>query len=348
MKTERYFETKQQKDIKTIHTIKGTRDQLIKDGLYPKKFSMPLSIQFEVTSKCNLRCKHCYNKSGEPSSNDKMTNERWLFLCQEIVKDGGIFQATFSGGEPLLLGKTLWRMLDILHDDNTVFNLLTNGYLVTSQVVEKLRRYNFYWVQISIDSPIPKQHDSFRGVNGSWQKAVNASYLIANNGIPLRIASTVTRESLDMLEEYVQMAINLGASYLAIGEVLPSGNAFKDSNLFLSDSERMFFFKEVEGLAKKYRSQIDINISGSQRTQLEYAALSSIEGAIIRPNGTVRLDCSCPFVIGDVTTSNLRKIWSEKSDCWQNPKVQEFIALCDYKDGSNKGIQNYLDEDVWI
>ena len=38
---------------------------LIADNLYPKQFTMPLTLQFELTRHCNVHCKHCYNVSGE-------------------------------------------------------------------------------------------------------------------------------------------------------------------------------------------------------------------------------------------------------------------------------------------
>ena len=66
---------------------------LVANRLYPERFTMPLTLQFELTTHCNVRCKHCYNVSGEDNSgHDPMTPERWKDFARYIVNHGGIFQ----------------------------------------------------------------------------------------------------------------------------------------------------------------------------------------------------------------------------------------------------------------
>ena len=63
---------------------------LMASGLYPEYFTMPLTLQFELTSKCNVKCKHCYNCSGEDNSKqDRMTPERWKDFARSLVNQGG-------------------------------------------------------------------------------------------------------------------------------------------------------------------------------------------------------------------------------------------------------------------
>ena len=127
--------------------------------------------------------------------------------------------------------------MDVLHDNGTVFNLISNGYLFDQKILDRLKKYRFYLIQISLDSCSSKLHDEFRGVKGSWERAANAAYRVALSGIPLRIASTVTPRDIEHLEEFIRMAINLGASYLTIGEIMPSGRAFDNEEFFMSRDE---------------------------------------------------------------------------------------------------------------
>lgn len=67
---------------------------LIDAELYPEYFTMPLTLQFELTLKCNVKCKHCYNSSGEASAQqDRMTPERWKDFSRSLVKGGVSFTA---------------------------------------------------------------------------------------------------------------------------------------------------------------------------------------------------------------------------------------------------------------
>ena len=168
---------------------------------YPNYFSMPIGIQLELTSNCNLYCKHCYNSSGGKQAKDKMNIDSWLSLITDINMHGGIFQCIISGGEPLLLGDNLYKIMDPLHENGTGFILITNGMLVNRSVVRNLQKYKYYWLQVSIDDALPTQHDLFRGVTGSWDKATEAAFLISSAGLPLRIAHTVMPENIERLQD---------------------------------------------------------------------------------------------------------------------------------------------------
>ena len=175
-------EKKLRREEARLKIVQSERGKLIDEGCYPKHFHIPLSMQFEVTSKCNLRCKHCYNRSGENKIPDAMTAEAWIEFAKKLVAKGGILEATISGGEPLLLGDKLFEFMDVLHYDRTCFNLVSNGYLFDKKILERLQKYRFYWIQISLDSYSSKLHDEFRGVKGSWERAANAAYRIALSG----------------------------------------------------------------------------------------------------------------------------------------------------------------------
>jgi MoaA/NifB/PqqE/SkfB family radical SAM enzyme len=73
-----------------INRIRHEQEQ----GLYPKSFFMPLGLQFEITSKCGLYCKHCYNASGESHSKDEMTGKNWLMVSSKKVE---FFNVLFQG-----------------------------------------------------------------------------------------------------------------------------------------------------------------------------------------------------------------------------------------------------------
>lgn len=342
------IEERFQKELNAAKSVINDRDRLMQKGCYPHQFHFPVSLQLEVTSRCNLACKHCYNRSGCGNKKDAMTGDAWINFSQKIVKKGGIMHAIISGGEPLLLGEYLWKMMDIFHEDNTSFNLITNGFLFDKNILKKIQKYRFQRIQVSIDSYRSDYHDEFRGINGSWKKAVQAAYAISLSGIPLRIASTVKPKEIDHVEDFVKMAINLGASEVIIGDVIPSGRAYDNNDIFLTRDERIRLYEETEHYAKKYKKEIQLLVGGMSRAQIEYASERMLEGAIIRPDGTIRLDCQMPFIIGNVLTDDIETVWREKKDCWQHPLVKKYIESCDPISGRSSFLENYNDEDICI
>ena len=150
-------------DYSRIKSQRANVKKMQSIGLYPKKFDMPILLQFELTHKCNVFCKHCYNNSGTHNTyKDAMTHEKWKQFCHYIVEKGGIFECIISGGEPLLLGNDLFDIMDILHEDGTYFLLITNGFLLTEEKVKKLAKYHYKWIQVSIDGATAEYHDADR------------------------------------------------------------------------------------------------------------------------------------------------------------------------------------------
>lgn len=105
-----YIDMANRLDLKRIETDKKRIEKLQAEGKYPLYFSMPTTIQYELTGDCNLKCAHCYNRSGDSDvvRNAKMTPEDWKTLSRQIVKDGGVFQCILSE-----VSRCLWESISM-------------------------------------------------------------------------------------------------------------------------------------------------------------------------------------------------------------------------------------------
>ena len=319
-------------------------------GDYPDHFEFPIGLQYELTTKCNLKCKHCYNYSGENTKEDRMTPEDWLALSKHIVKHGGLFECIISGGEPLLLGDKLLPIMDTFHEDGSFFVFITNGFLLDKEWAKKLKKYLYDWFQISIDGHTPDLHDEFRGVKGSFEKAVKAVFHMANEGIHVRIAHSVSRANMNYLDEMAELAYNIGASSIIMGESSPSGRGFLHRNeIELNQEEYGKVCKKMNKLTQQYEGRMEILRSSFTKIQLKYYQIQPTGVAIIRPDGNVRLDCMAPFVMGNVKERPFVDIWREKSSkCWQDKRVVEYVNSIRGSRSESSLIRNYVDKDVFI
>ena len=335
-------------DKKRAEDEKRNIENLQKMGMYPKQFSFPVTLQFELTGSCNLKCKHCYNRSGDKDNINRtiMNADKWKELAKDVVYNGGIFQCIISGGEPLLLGDDLFDIMDILHDDGTSFVVITNGMLLNKKIAKRFAKYRFFWFQISIDGSTESIHDSFRGVDGSWENAVNGAMEITNNGIPLVIAHSVTPDNIEYLEDMVKLSYSVGAGSIIIGEVLPSGRAISNRELLLSKEQRNYLYMKVNELSQKYAGKIKIERSMNINSSMYRYTSQPNSGGIIRPNGDFRLDCMAPFTIGNVLEKPISSIWKEKGEhAWHNPQVMEYVKSIDM-DKQQGNILNHVSEDI--
>ena len=336
------------KDKKTAEDEAKHIKTLIESYLYPDRFTMPLTLQFELTSHCNVHCKHCYNVSGENNSKpDSMTPEKWKDFSRYIVSHGGIFQCIISGGEPLLLGDDLFEIMDILHDDGTAFLVISNCLLMTREKAKRFTKYRYKWFQVSIDGVTSERHDTFRQMQGSWDAAVKAVFMLSNNGIPVTVAHTVTPENLNEVDSMCSLAYELGASGIILGEVMPSGRSWLNPEILMNREQRNILNELITLNVQKYSGRMSVQRSSGTKIQLMRGMNTPTSGAIIRPNGDIRLDCVAPFVIGNVIDNDFYEVWNSKAhDAWKRSEVLEYINSWENEDEINHGLKNYFDSDV--
>lgn len=316
-------------------------------GFYSDSDVYPLSsLHFELTSKCNAFCRHCYNNSGINDNIDEMTPEKWLEFSKYIVKNGGVFECLLSGGEPLLLGDKLFEIMDILHNDGTIFLVMTNGYLLTKEMAKRFAKYQYHWFQVSIDGATEKYHDWFRQTKGNWDKAVKGARVIADNGIPLKIAHCVTPYNLKDIDDMCDLAYSIGATSIMMGGISLSGRTNDNLDLLLTPQDKKIMKEKIEENRIRYQGKMKVKSTNSVKQGLSNHSKRPRSGVVIRPNGDVRIDGMAPFVIGNIINEDFTTLWENKIDkCWNDSRVQEFINNFNECD-QNRITINYVEKDI--
>lgn len=272
--------------------------------------SLPLSIQIEITESCNFKCPFCYNDSGR-ENNKVIPINKWKKMLFELKEAGGVFQCAFSGGEPLLFKDEILSLMDILHGDNTGLILITNAFLLDRLYIEKLCRYNWYWIQVSLDSYKAVTHDSLRGIVGSFDKAIAAIKNLKKFGLPVAVSSVICNKNVDDINGIVQLACDLKVDSVLFSQVLPVGRTVLNSHLELNKNQKIKYSSEIEKAIKKYSSQILIKSAQSYEEQLRSINLDPPLGLVIRPNGDVKTDCLSTKIVGNAFDTSISNVWRQ-------------------------------------
>lgn len=121
----------------------------------------------EITSRCNLRCKHCYNESGELR---KELDLQAFLNAYDGIPDTEECSITLSGGEPLLHPQ-VWEFIDRIQKRKSTKNLIiTNATLITEDIAKRLVKSGIN-VQISLNGSCPTTHDKLCG-KGNFEKTL--------------------------------------------------------------------------------------------------------------------------------------------------------------------------------
>jgi MoaA/NifB/PqqE/SkfB family radical SAM enzyme len=117
-------------------------------GLVHKRH--PLLVHIIPIRRCNLACTYC-NEFDDISA-PVPTEE--LFRRLDRLKALGTSVITISGGEPLLHPE-LDEIIRRIRSHGIIAGLITNGYLLTPERIERLNRAGLEYLQISIDNVKP-------------------------------------------------------------------------------------------------------------------------------------------------------------------------------------------------
>src|SRR5450755_3274823 len=133
------------------------------------KLGVPLSVQVDVTYRCNERCGHCYLDHDD---HGEMTTAEIKGVLDQLAAAGTFF-LTFSGGEVFLRRDFLEL---VAYARKLLFNVKvkTNAVMIREHEARELRRLGVEQVQISVYSHRPEVHDAITRLPGSHKKTVRA------------------------------------------------------------------------------------------------------------------------------------------------------------------------------
>ncbi|HKD02346.1 MAG TPA: radical SAM protein [Terriglobales bacterium] len=110
----------------------------------------PLLAHIIPIRRCNLACKYC----NEFDDFSKPVPTETMFRRVDKLAELGTSVITVSGGEPLLHPE-LDEIIHRIRKRGMVAGLITNGYLLVAERIERLNRAGLEWLQISIDNVTP-------------------------------------------------------------------------------------------------------------------------------------------------------------------------------------------------
>jgi radical SAM protein with 4Fe4S-binding SPASM domain len=206
----------------TVKALALTARSIARHGLSaPQRFSAPLFVVWNFTQACNLSCKHCYqNATHKPASNE-LTLEEKLRVVDQLADNFVPFLA-IAGGEPLV-SKDIWPVLEHANKRGIHLTIATNGTMLTPENVKRLKESGVKYIEVSVDSPDPEEHNKFRGVDGAWQRAIQGIQNSVAGGVRTGLATCVTQHTFDRVDDMVELAIRLGCQTFSYFNFIPVG-----------------------------------------------------------------------------------------------------------------------------
>lgn len=194
-------------------------------------------IYLEPTNQCNLNCRTCIRNVWDAQLGlmQAETFERVLAGIEELPSTPIIF---FGGyGEPLLHPEILSMLREAKRRGARV-ELITNGTLLTEEIVHSLIDMNMDFLWVSLDGATPEDHSNIRGGNEFADilknlENLHRQRLLRSSPHPeIGISFVAMKKNLKNLRQIINIGLNIRTSKLSISNVLPHTKALKEERLY--------------------------------------------------------------------------------------------------------------------
>jgi len=206
-------------------------------------------VVYNCTNKCGQNCLHCYSKT-DLDAKELDTQQAKNFLNQLVEIKCPV--VLFSGGEPLERAD-LFELLDYSSKLGLRTALSTNGNLINEQVAKMLIDVGVSYVGVSIDGT-EKTHDNFRGIAGSFKKAVNAVKFCKEVNLKIGLRFTMTNRNFSQIHDIFSLAQNLNVQRICFYHLISAGQAVKN-NLKCTNQQVRQSLNDILNCAKGFSSK---------------------------------------------------------------------------------------------
>ncbi|MFC2131826.1 radical SAM/SPASM domain-containing protein [Bacteroidota bacterium] len=214
--------------------------------------STPTNVIWEITSACNLRCSQCYASSNKALTNELNTEEAKRLI--DIFHDWKVFTLTLSGGEPLMR-PDIFELLDHISKKNFNTQILSNGTLITDDIICRLKDTSVDRVQVSIDG-LEKTHDSLRGMNGAFKSTVRALSPLIDAGFEVCVSITANKKNINEILDLVNYVGSIGVEIFKVGVFMPYGRGEDNKALSLTPQD----MKRLSNIINTRRKELEESV----------------------------------------------------------------------------------------
>ncbi|MBZ0309285.1 MAG: TIGR04053 family radical SAM/SPASM domain-containing protein [Anaerolineae bacterium] len=218
----------------------------------------PFMVIWETTMACDLVCRHCRAEAMADHDPQTLSTEEGRQLLDQIEQFGKPRPiVVLTGGDPF--------------KRNDIFELTAYGTeiglamavspsatpLLTYNNLAQLKTAGAKAISLSLDGSMPKIHDVFRGVRGSYQMTIDGWQAAQAIGLKVQLNTTITRHNLYDLPHIFLRALDYGVMTWSVFFLVPTGRGKLDDEItpaqyedvmhWLYDASKFVRIKTTEG-----------------------------------------------------------------------------------------------------
>lgn len=327
-----------------------------------KELKGPVSVQIEITPRCNHKCIYCYNAWRKNDCfGTEITLNQYLDIARKLV-ESEVFEVVLTGGEPLIKRDVLYPLADFLSLNGVDVKLNTNLVLIDESDCRRIKDNGIRSVLGSLPSS-HKETFNFITQTKNFENAVKGIERLVKYEMPPAINMVVVQENKDQVYDTGKFAYELGAKGFCGTPASPC--EFLNSNSELKPTEIIKTLDDLLKLKADFGIPVDIVeplprclFTNPKKYNLflkKDCAAGKLTVAI-SSSGEVRPCTHVPISYGNLLNEDLNSIWKKMSEWRDGSFTPNRCSSCIEEIACSKGCREaaklrngrYTDEDPLI
>lgn len=280
------------------------------------RLNIPLSVQLDLTYRCNERCIHCYLDHDD---HGEMTTAEIKDLLDQMA-DAGVFYLTMSGGE-ILMRRDFFEILEHARKRTFCIKLKTNGILIREKEAERIKALGVESVQVSVYSHVAEVHDAITKQPGSLQRSIEAIRRLRAHGIRVLMANILMVRNATHYAGVQALAAQLGAQFFmdpTITPMMDGDRSVLDLNVDGATLREVFRNGALVGNVEEFCAAPE----GLDENALDMLPCSAGHTACyVSPYGDIYPCVQFPLPCGNVRRMKFADIWRD------SPQLKEIRSI---------------------
>ena len=259
--------------------------------------NIPYAVQFELTTDCNLKCRHCF-----------MVKNNYVELSTDEIKgiidqlvEIGTFYLAFTGGE-IFTRDDLFDILGYAKEKGFFMTLMTNGTLIMPKHIEELKRLKPVKFEISLYGVTPETHDNITCTDGSFKQTVFAIDSLIKEGFEVIIKMPLMNLNFQESEEMEKQCAKRGVHLRMNPGMAPSrGGSTHTQQYDLSDNDLRTFLAG---------HKLDLSYLHEKDPAQRFKCKAGNAACSITSAGLVYPCVIMPIQVGNLRQQSFKYIWN--------------------------------------
>ncbi len=200
----------------------------------------PLMFYYEVTTACDLVCKHCRASAQEDPHPDELSHTQSLALIDQVATFSRPPMMVLTGGDPLkradlfeLIRHAVGRGLQLALTPSAT-------PLATRDAFRRARRAGVRRLGISLDGADAATHDAFRGFDGSFRRTLKMLEYARQLKMDVQVNTCITRRNVHQIDAIAELLDSQEIAMWAVFFLVPVGRGTEEQRIAPHEYETVF------------------------------------------------------------------------------------------------------------